>query len=85
MNVPPIMVVPVVNALQIQLFKYHDNRDLVLHIRQLTKVYVIIGKDIDNHKLQYFPNSLKEKATNWFGRYETPHPTRHGQRYNLPS
>jgi hypothetical protein len=65
------MVVPVVNALQIQLFKYHDNRDLVLHIRQLTKVYVTIGKDIDNHKLQYFPNSLKEKATNWFGRYET--------------
>jgi hypothetical protein len=33
MNVPPIMVVPFVNALRIQLLKYHDKEDPVLHIQ----------------------------------------------------
>jgi hypothetical protein len=33
MNDPPIMVVPLANVLQILLPKYHDNKDLVLHIR----------------------------------------------------
>jgi hypothetical protein len=56
------MVIPPANALQIQLPKYHDNGDPVLHIQQLTKVCVTNGKDIDCHKLQYFPNSLKGKA-----------------------
>jgi hypothetical protein len=63
MNVLPIMVVPPTNALRIQLPKYHDNGDLVLHIRQLTKICVINEKDIDHHKLQYFPNSLREELS----------------------
>jgi hypothetical protein len=33
MNVPPIMAIPFANVLQIQLPKYHDNEDLVLHIQ----------------------------------------------------
>jgi len=33
MNVPPITAVPFANVLRIQLPKYHDNKDLVLHIR----------------------------------------------------
>jgi hypothetical protein len=64
MNVPPIMAIPPANALQIQLPKYHDNGDLVLHIQQLTKVCVTNGKDTDHHKLQYFPNSLRGRAIN---------------------
>ncbi len=43
MNVPPIMVVPLANVLRIQLLKYYDNEDLVLHIRQLMKVCVTNG------------------------------------------
>jgi hypothetical protein len=31
------------------------------------------GKDIDDHKLQYFPNFLKRKATDSFAKYETAH------------
>ncbi len=58
------MVIIPTNVLCIQLPNYHENDDPVIHIRQLTKVYVINGKDIDDHKLQYFPNSLKGKATN---------------------
>jgi hypothetical protein len=41
----------------------------------LTKVCVTNGEDIDPHKLQYFPNSLKGKIANWFGKYETAHST----------
>jgi hypothetical protein len=33
MNVPPIMAIPSTNALEIQLPKYHNNEDLILHIR----------------------------------------------------
>jgi len=33
MNVNPLMVVILANALRIQLLKYHDNDDLVIHIR----------------------------------------------------
>jgi hypothetical protein len=43
MNVPPIMAVPLANVLRIQLLKYYDNEDLVLHIRQLMKVCVTNG------------------------------------------
>jgi hypothetical protein len=32
------------------------------------------GKNIDNHKLQYFPNSFKKRIIDWFARYETTHP-----------
>jgi hypothetical protein len=39
------------------------------------KVCVSNGKDIDYHKLQYFPYSLKGRDVNWFGRYETIHAT----------
>jgi len=68
------MVVILANVLHIQLPKYHDNDDHVKHIQQLTNVCVINGKDIDNHKLKYFPNSLKGRATDWFAKYETAHP-----------
>jgi hypothetical protein len=40
MNMNPIMVVILVNVLRIQLLKYHDNDDLVMHIQQLIKVCV---------------------------------------------
>ncbi len=75
MNVNPLMVVVFVNVLCIQLSKYHDNDDLVIYIRQLTKVCVTNGKDTDDHKLQYFPNFLREKVVDWFAKYETVHPT----------
>jgi hypothetical protein len=44
-------------------------------VTTLNKVCVINGKDIDDHKLQYFSNSLRGTTTNWFARYETRHPT----------
>jgi hypothetical protein len=69
------MAVPPANALWIQLLEYHDNENLVLHIQQLTKVCVINGKNTNHHKLQYFPNSLKGRAIDWFGKYETTHST----------
>jgi hypothetical protein len=39
---------------------------VVVHaiVTTLTKVCVINGKDTDDHKLQYFPNSLRGRATN---------------------
>jgi len=55
--------IPPTNALCIQLPKYHDNEGLILHVRQLIEICVTNGKNIDDHKLQYFPNSLR-------GRYE---------------
>jgi hypothetical protein len=74
MNVNPFMVVVPTNVLHIQLLKYHDNDDLVIHIWQLTKVRVTNGKDTDNHKLQYFPIFLRGRTTDWFTKYETAHP-----------
>jgi hypothetical protein len=74
MNVNPLMVIILANLLHIQLPKYHDNDDLIIHIRQLTKVCVTNGEDTNNHKLQYFPNSLRGRAVDWFARYETTHP-----------
>jgi hypothetical protein len=71
MNVPPIMAVPLANVLRIQLPKYHDNGELVLHIQQLMKVCVINGENTDCHKLQYFLNSLRGRVVDWFGKYET--------------
>ncbi len=62
MNVNPLMVIKPTNVLCNQLPNYHDNDDPVIHIWQLTKVCVTNGKDIDDHKLQYFPNYLKKKA-----------------------
>ncbi len=41
----------------------------------MTKVCVTNGKYTDDHKLQYFPNSLKGRVVDWFGKYETTHPT----------
>jgi hypothetical protein len=61
MNVNPFMVVVHVNVLCIQLSKYHDNDDLTIYIRQLTKICVTNGKDTYDHKLQYFPNFLRER------------------------
>jgi hypothetical protein len=29
------------------------------------------GEDMDDHKLQYFPNSLRGKSIDWFVRYKT--------------
>jgi hypothetical protein len=57
------MAGPPTNVLQIQLPKYHDNKDLVLHIRQMTKVCVSNGEYVDRHKLQYFSNSLRGKLS----------------------
>jgi hypothetical protein len=58
MNVNPLMVIVHVNVLCIQLLKYHDNDDPIIHIQQQSKVCVTNGEDINDHKLQYFPNSL---------------------------
>jgi hypothetical protein len=44
MNMNPLMVVVPTNVLHIQLLKYHDNDDLVILIRQLTKVVWLIEK-----------------------------------------
>jgi len=74
MNMNPLMVVVPTNVLHIQLSKYHDDDDLVIHIRQLIKVCVTNGKDTNNHKLQYFPNSFKRRAIDWFTKYEMAHP-----------
>jgi hypothetical protein len=62
MNVNPLMAIIHVNVLRIKLPKYHDNDGHVIHIRQLTKVCVINGEDIDDHKLQYFSNFIKRRA-----------------------
>ncbi len=75
MNVPPIIAIPFINVLRIQLLKYHDNGDPTLHIQQLTEVCVINGEDTNCHKLQYFPNSSRGKVAALFGRYEIAHPT----------
>ncbi len=32
------------------------------------------GENINDHKLQYFPNSLRGRAADWIGNYETTHP-----------
>jgi hypothetical protein len=32
------------------------------------------GEDINDHKLQYFPNSLRGRSIDWFAKYETTHP-----------
>ncbi len=73
MNVNPFMTVILANVLCIQLLKYHDNDDLVIHIQKLTKVFVSNGEDIDDHKLQYFPIFFRGRTINWFARYETIH------------
>ncbi len=75
MNMNPFMDVILVNVLRIQLPKYHDNDNPVIHIRQLTKVCVTNEKNTNDHKLQYFPNSLRKRTIDWFARYETTHPT----------
>jgi hypothetical protein len=67
------MVVILANVLRIQLLKYHDNDDHVIHIQQLTKVCATNGENIDDHKLKYFPNSLRGKTTNWLAKYEIVH------------
>jgi hypothetical protein len=59
MNIPPIMDVIPTNVLKIQLPKYHDNDDPILHIKS-----IINSKDIDDHKIQYFLNSLKGRVAN---------------------
>jgi hypothetical protein len=61
MNSNPLMVIIPTNVFRIQLLKYYDNDDRVIHIQQLTKVYLINGEDIYDHKLQYFLNSLKRE------------------------
>jgi hypothetical protein len=83
MNVNPFMVVIPTNVLCIQPPKYHDNDDLVIHIRQLTKVCVTNGEDINDHKLQYFLNLnyLKGKVANWFAKKRLIQ-WRHGMKYN---
>ncbi len=78
------MVEPLANVLQILLLKYHDNKDLVLHIRQLMKVCVTNGEYIDYHKVQYCPNSMSGRVANWFRRYEMCIQQWHGQRFNMP-
>jgi len=73
-NIGPLKVI-VLNVLQMQLPKYHDNDVPVFHLWQFTKVYVTNGENINAHKLQYFPNSLKGKTINWFAHYEITHLT----------
>jgi hypothetical protein len=64
MNVNPFMAIVPINVLHIQLLKYHDNNDLVIHIWQLTKVSVTNGEDTNDHKLQYFPNFFRKRTDN---------------------
>jgi hypothetical protein len=52
------MVIVTINVLQISLTKFHDGNDAIIHIGRLAKVCVTNGKDIDAHKLQYFPTRL---------------------------
>ncbi len=61
MNMNPLMVVVLVNFLCIQLPKYHDNDDPVIHIWQLIKVCVTNGKDIDDHNYNIFQIFLEEE------------------------
>jgi hypothetical protein len=51
MNMNPFMAIVPTNVLHIQLSKYCDNDDPIIHIRQLTKICVINGKDTYDHKL----------------------------------
>jgi hypothetical protein len=73
MNVNLLRAVVLAHVLHIQLPKYRDNDDPVIHIQQLTKVCVTNGKNKNDHKVQYFPNFLRGRATNWFARSETTH------------
>jgi hypothetical protein len=63
---PPTMVIVVANVLRIPLPKFRDGDDAVIHIGRLTKVCVTNGEDIDAHKLQYFPTTLRGKNSSWF-------------------
>ncbi len=67
------MAITPTNVLRIQLPKYHDNDNLILHIRQLTKVCVTNGEDTNVHKIQQFLNYLKRRVVDWFAKYETTH------------
>ncbi len=69
------MVETMGNVLCIQFPKYHDNDDPIFHLQQLTKVCATNGKNINVDKLQYFPNSLEGRTTNWFAQYEITNPT----------
>lgn len=69
--VPPVsMVATMGNVLCIQSPKYHDNDDPISHLQQLTKICATNGKNINANKLQYFPNFLEGRTTNWFAQYE---------------
>jgi len=64
MNIIPTTILPTINVWCIQPPKYHDNDDLMSHLQKLTKVCVTNKEDTNNHKLQYFLNSLKGWTTN---------------------
>jgi hypothetical protein len=49
MNVHPLMAIVPANVLCIQLPKYHDNDDPIIHISQLTKVCVTNGENTNDH------------------------------------
>jgi hypothetical protein len=51
MNMNPFVADIFTNVLRIQLLKYHDNNDHVIHIRQLTKACVANGEDTDDHNV----------------------------------
>jgi hypothetical protein len=51
-----------------------DNDDLVIHIRQLTKVCATNGKDTYDHKLQCFPKFFRGRTVDWFAKYKMVHP-----------
>lgn len=59
MNIPPLMVVTPTNVSRIQLPKYHNNDDPILHVRHLAKVCVTNVEDTNARKIQYFPDSLR--------------------------
>jgi hypothetical protein len=82
MFVPPIMALLATNELRIQLPKYHDNDDPISHLQQLTTICVTNGKNIEDHKFQYFPNSLKRKAVDWFAKFETAQLATTWEKYN---
>jgi hypothetical protein len=41
----------------------------------LTKICATNGKNINANKLQYFPNFLEGRTTNWFAQYEITNST----------
>ncbi len=56
------MALIVGNVLKIQLPKYHDGNEQLLHIQQLTKVCVTNGENTNLHKLQFSKYFMRKRC-----------------------